>query len=287
MIGLGKMGQSMARNIMKSGFDMVLFDLRPEALDDLIQEGALRADSIRSLGEQVDTVLMMVNTYAQCRSCLLELVEGMRGGTVIVCSTISMEEVRQLETIALSHGLNLLDAPVSGGTAGALHGTLTIMVGGAAEVYQQCLPLFQSFGNNPVHVGERVGSGQAMKAVNQLLVGINLCATAEAFHMARRCGLDLNLVFSTIKASAGTSRIFENRGQFLIDRNFDTRSTLSIQLKDTDIACQTAQSVGAPALLGNVSRQLYAQALSQYDPNEDSIAVIKLLEALSGDFIEG
>ena len=282
MVGLGKMGHSIARNIMKQGFSMLLYDVRPESMEDLVAEGAQRAAGLRELGEQVDTALIMVNTYEQCRACLLGLSEGMRRGTVVVCSTISMDEARELETIASANGLDMLDAPVSGGTAGAAAGTLTIMAGGPKAVYDRCLPLLRAFGSNPVHVGEEVGHGQAVKAVNQLLVGIHLCAAAEAFHMARRCGLDLELLFSTIKESAGTSRIFENRGRYLIDRDFSTRSTLQIQLKDTDIACRTAENAGAPVLLGSLCRQLFAAAAHQYEPTEDSIAVIKLLEGMSG-----
>ena len=170
---------------------------------------------------------------------------------------------------------------MSGGTAGAKAGTLTIMAAGSRENFEKYLPVFQSYGKNVVHVGTEVGQGQAVKAINQMLVGINMCATAEAFTLSRKCGLDLQMVYDTIKTSAGTSRIFENRGQFLIDRDFSIRSTLQIQLKDTDIAFQTADSAGAYSPLTNVARELFKLAVKKYPPNDDSIEVVRLYEELS------
>lgn len=280
MAGLGAMGHSVAANILKKGHPMSLFDIRPESYSDLIPLGGTPAASMAALGN-CDLVLIMVNTFAQCESCLRELLTGMETGIVVICSTIQMKEVQQLEKMALKKGIRLLDAPVSGGTAGARNGTLTIMAAGPDEVYNDCLPILQCYGSHPLHVGPRVGQGQAIKAVNQLLVGIHICAAAEAFNMASRCGLDLQQVYDTIKISAGTSRIFENRGPFFLKRDFSTRSTLSIQLKDTDIACKIAADAGAPALLGNLCRQFYQAAVGKYPPTEDSIAVIQLLEELN------
>lgn len=281
MIGIGHMGHSVAANILQKGHAMRLFDVRPEAMEDLLSLGASRAASIEELGE-CGIVLIMVNTYAQCLDCLNSLLKTMHAGVVIVCSTIQPEEMRELERLAAARGVQVLDAPVSGGTRGAHDGTLTIMAAGSDEVFQHCLPILQCFGSRVLHVGTTAGQGQALKAVNQLLVGIHICAAAEAFNMARSCGLDLNQVFETIKASAGTSRIFENRGQFFIDRDFSTRSTLAIQLKDTSIACKTAAAAGAPAFLGNLCRELFEQALCKYPSDQDSIAVIQVFEAQSG-----
>ena len=282
MIGLGHMGHSIATNILKKGYAMTLYDIRPEAFADLLSLGAKGAASIADLGT-CDIVLLMVNTYAQCESCLRELLQTMNSGIVVVSSTIQMKEAQRLEQLAAECGVQVLDAPVSGGTRGALAGTLTIMAAGPDEVFAQCAPLLHCFGTRVLHVGKQVGQGQAIKAVNQLLVGIHICAAAEAFNMARECGLDLNEVFETIKASAGTSRIFENRGQFFIDRDFSTRSTLAIQLKDTNIACQVAADAGAPTPLGSLCRSLFERASGKYEPTQDSIAVIQLLEALNGN----
>ena len=280
MIGLGVMGHSIAQNIMKHGYSMILYDLRPEVMEDLVAQGAEAAGSLEELGEKADTVLMIVNAYAHCRNALEGLLKTMRGGVIINMSTIAMDDAKTLERMAAEKGCRMMDCPVSGGTAGAREGTLTVMAAGADDLFETYRPVFQAFGKNVVHVGAQVGQGQAMKAVNQLLVGIHMCATAEAFTMARECGLDLQMVYDTIRTSAGTSRIFENRGQFLIDRDFSIRSTLQIQLKDTDIACKTANAAGSPVFLGTVARELFQLAVGKYPPNDDSIEVVRLYEEL-------
>ena len=280
MIGLGVMGHSVARNIMKNGYSMVLYDIRPEAFADLVEQGAEGAATLQELGEKVDTVLMMVNTYAHCQSALTGLLETMKNGVIINLGTIAMNEALALEEFAASKGCRMMDCPVSGGSAGARNGTLTIMASGSDDLFEKYESLFHTFGKNVVHVGPKVGHGQAVKAVNQLLVGVHMCATAEAFTMAAKCGLDLQMVYETICASAGMSRIFENRGQFLINRDFSTRSTLQIQLKDTDIACKTADAVGAPSFLANTARELFKLAVKKYPPTDDSLEVARLYEEL-------
>lgn len=282
MIGLGIMGHSVAENIMKNGYSMVLYDIRSEAFADLVEQGAEGAASLQELGKKADTVLLMVNTYAHCQSALDGLLETMKDGVIINMSTIAMNEAQALEAFAATKGCRMMDCPVSGGSAGAKKGTLTIMASGSDDLFEKYAPLFHTFSAKVIHVGNQVGHGQAVKAVNQLLVGVHMCATAEAFTMAAKCGLDLPMVYETICSSAGMSRIFENRGQFLIDRNFNTRSTLQIQLKDTDIACKTADAVGAPSLLANTARELFKLAVKKYPPADDSLEVVRIYEELCG-----
>lgn len=280
MIGLGAMGHSIAENILSHGYSMVLYDIRPEAYADLIEKGAEGASSTGELGEKTDIVLMMVNTYQHCLSAMSGLLETLRNGVIVNLGTIAMDEAETLDDMARKANCKMLDCPVSGGTAGAKAGTLTLMVSGDADAFEKCKPFFDSFSSNVVLVGNKAGQGQAVKAINQLLVGVHMCATAEAFTLARQCGLDLQKMYETICTCAGTSRIFENRGQFLIDRNFDTRSTLQIQLKDTSIVCKTADTVGAPTPLANTARELFKLAVRKYPPTDDSLEVVRLYEEM-------
>lgn len=278
MIGLGNMGHGIAVNIMKKNIPMVLYDLRPEAFADLVEQGAEGAASLQELGQKVDVVLMIINSYAHCVDAMSKLLETMHSGTIINMSTIAMEDAQKLEKMAAEKGVTMMDCPVSGGTRGAAAGRLTVMASGSDELFEKYRPVLEAFSDNVVHVGKECGQGQAVKSINQLLVGIHMCATAEAFTLARKCGLDLQLVYDTICKSAGVSNIFQNRGQFVIDRDFNTRSSLQIQLKDTNIACQTADAVGAPAFLGNTARELFKLAVKKYPPNDDSLEVIRLYE---------
>ena len=132
-------------------------------------------------------------------------------------------------------------------------------------------------------IREKCGQGQAVKAINQLLVGVHMCATAEAFTLASRCGLDLNTMYEVICTSAGCSQIFKNRGKFLIDRDFSTRSTLQIQLKDADVVCKTADQVGAPIPLTNMVRELFKLAVRKYPPTDDSLEVVRLYEEMCAE----
>lgn len=282
MVGLGVMGHSIAQNILNHGYQMVLYDLRPEVMEDLASQGAETVGSLQELGQKVNTVFMIINSYEHCVNAYTGLLESMHSGTIINMSTISVEDAKALEKMANEKGVSMMDCPVSGGTAGAKAGTLTIMAAGADVLFEKYLPVFQSYGKNVVHVGREVGHGQAMKAVNQLLVGVHMCVTAEAFTLAKKCGLDLQMVYDTIRTSAGTSRIFENRGQFLINRDFSIRSTLKIQLKDTDIACQTADAAGAPSPLASAAREMFKLAVRKYPPNDDSIEVVRLYEEMCG-----
>jgi len=280
MIGLGAMGHSVAQNIMKAGHEITLYDVRPEAYADLVAQGARGVDSLQEMGRTADTIFMMVNTYPQCQSVVSGLLETMNGGVIINLSTIAMNDAQELGKLAAAHGVDMLDCPVSGGTRGAADGKLTLMVSGKTEVFEAVLPVMESFATNPVLVGTEVGQGQAVKTINQLLVGVHMCATAEAFTLAKKCGLDLKCVYDVVCASAGMSRIFENRGQFVIDRDFNTRSTLQIQLKDTNIVCQTADAVGAPTLLANTARELFKLAVKKYPPTDDSLEVLRVYEEL-------
>jgi 3-hydroxyisobutyrate dehydrogenase len=281
MIGLGAMGHSIAQNILNKGHEMVLYDIRPEAYADLLGQGAEGAESLQELGQKADIVLMMVNTYPQCCSVMDSLLQTLRGGVIINLGTIAMDEAQALEKLALAADCQMVDCPVSGGTAGAKAGTLTLMAACSDEVFDRCKPVLECFATNAKHVGTQVGQGQAIKAINQLLVGVHMCATAEAFTLARKCGLDLQTMYDTICTSAGRSEIFRNRGQYLIDRNFDTRSTLQIQLKDTGIACKTADAVGAHTPLANLAKEMFKLAVQKYPPTDDSLEVVRLYEEIS------
>ena len=284
IIGLGSMGRYLARHIYDDGFTLYVYDIRPECMEEITKMGAIKAESPKEVGKNSDIVILMVNTYSQCLDCLNGeegLLRGMEGGIVIVSCTIAFDEAHAIEYLCMDAGIQMLDAPVSGGTRGAMDRALTVMAAGDEEVYNKCLPVLKCIGDKIVRVGSQIGQGQKMKAINQLLVGIHMVATAEAFCMGARCGLDLQMLYDIIKSSAGTSRIFESRGQSIIARDFSTRSTLSIQVKDMNISLKTADSVKSPIFLGHVCQELFKIAEARYTNTDDSSSVIKIYEELS------
>ena len=284
LIGLGAMGFNMANNLLKADFKLTAYDIRIEAVDKAVRMGAAKANSPKEVGSNSDIVLLMVQNFTQCESCMLGkdgLLEGLESGIVVVTSTISPDEAKKIAAHCDKKGIKVLDCPVSGGTKGAADGSLTLMVAGQEDVYQECLPILKNLGSNLVKIGGEVGQGQAMKAVNQLLVGVHMVAMAEAMVLSAKCGLDPEIVYSVIKSSAGNSRIFEGRVPTVINRDFSTRSTLGIQFKDTDISVRTADSVKAPVFLAPVARELFKLAEAKGVNIEDSSAVIKLYEELA------
>jgi 3-hydroxyisobutyrate dehydrogenase-like beta-hydroxyacid dehydrogenase len=289
LIGLGAMGLHMARNILKAGHGLTVYDIRREAMEEAERAGAMTAASSKDVGAKSGIVILMLQNYMQCETCMLGedgLLAGMKDGVVIVTSTISPDEMKKIATVGGANGIEFLDSPVSGGTKGAADGSLTLMTAGEDKVYQECLPVLKCLGSNLVKVGSEIGQGQAMKAVNQLLVGVHMVAMAEAMVLSAKCGLDPELVYEVVKNSAGNSRIFENRALGVINRDFSTRSTLGIQFKDTDISVRTADSVKAPVFLAPICRELFKIAEAKGVSWEDSSAVVKLYEDMADIKVE-
>lgn len=282
-IGLGAMGSWIAKHLIDAGYPLVVYDVRREAIDGLTSLGAVGANSPKELGEQAQTVFLMVNTFSQCEQCLLGqdgLLSELRNGVVVALSTIAPEDIKKVAVWCRDRGVELLDSPVSGGTKGAAEGTLTLMASGTDAVFQECLPILRTFGKKIFKVGDQAGQGQAVKAVNQLLVGVHMVAMAEAMVLGAKSGVDPKMIFEVVRNSAGTSRIFESRVPTVINRDFSTRSTLGIQLKDIDISVRAADSVKSPAFLSIVCRELFKLAGTKYDEAEDSSAIIKLYEEM-------
>ena len=233
------------------------------------------------LGARCDTIILFLNTAEQCEECLQHILASMKSGTVIIGSTILPEDSIRLSAICAQHGVDLLDAPVSGGTRGAQDATLTVMISGNKERAEQCHGIFECYGKNIFYVGEKPGAAQVLKAINQHLVGINIAAVCEAYALGVKCGLDPNVIAQVIPSCAGTSRIFENRSQFIIKRDFNKRSSLQIQTKDLSICRHLADNANMQVPLTDLCIELYNTAMQDCDMNEDSIAVIKLFERLN------
>lgn len=278
-VGLGTMGFPIMQNICRAGHEIVFYARKPEVVEAAEAVGALFCPDMEDLGRRCEVVIFFLNTAAQCEECLNKVLAGMSPGkTVIIGSTILPEESLHLSRICEEKGVCLLDAPVSGGVRGAIDGSLTVMVSGDSKRVEQCRALMECYGRKIAYIGPKPGDAQIMKAINQELVGINIVAVCEAYALGIRCGLDPNAIFDTISSCAGTSRIFENRSEYIIARDFSKRSSLSIHKKDLSICRRLAEEVGMKLPVATVCEQLYAEAMEFCDPEEDGIAVIKQVE---------
>ncbi|TMC41294.1 MAG: NAD(P)-dependent oxidoreductase [Chloroflexi bacterium] len=286
-IGVGVMGRPMVSNLLKAGFPCTIYDINPAPVEALVAEGATSASSAAEVAKSSDIFVTMVVNDAQLAATLFEpgnAASALKPGAIVIgMSTMSVRMVREAAARLQEVGVHYLDAPVSGGEAGATGGTLSIMVGGPPEVFERCKPVLSVLGSNIYHVGQNVGDGQAVKMINQLMVCVHNAVAAEALALGEKAGLDKTMLFEIISKSAGNSWIFSDRGSRMVSENFSPpKSALSILVKDLGFVVDTANNMGYPLILGSITYQLYKMAsIKGWDKLDDSI-MIKLMEEIAG-----
>lgn len=284
VIGAGNMGFGMCLNLMKAGFELFVYDIRPEPLEALKEQGATIVSNPGAVGLECRVVFSVVMDYNQNLAVLQGpdgLLENMPpGGCIFVCSTISPPHARDLASLAAERKLRLLDCPVSGGREGAMAGTLSLMIGGDPGAVEEHRAALEAVSANMYHLGE-IGTGEAAKIVNNLLVAVHDVATAEALLLAAKCSIDLKQMFDIISTSAGQSWVFEHRAMRMIERDFTPRGVLKILQKDSNIALETAESHGLVLPLASLARQMFQAGVNQGFEDEDDAAVVKVIEGMA------
>jgi 3-hydroxyisobutyrate dehydrogenase len=284
-IGLGNMGLGMAKNLLKAGFPVVGFDIRPEALKQLQESGGHLVKTPLEVAKRARISILVVLNFDQIEDAVLGktgMKDGMQAGdVVIVSSTIAPSQIRTLGQKLEAIGVQVLDAPISGGKEGAEAGTLSIMVGGQKENYERCLPILQAMGKNIYYLGG-LGNGLSLKLVNNLLVAVNNLAVAEAVSLGTKAGLDPKLILEVIPKSAGDSWMFRNRAYRMVDRDFACRGELDILVKDLGYVLEMAKSIKLPLVLSSLAREIYQMASNLGYGKEDDSAVVKAVETMAG-----
>jgi len=289
-IGLGIMGRGMAANLLKAGFPLTVWNRTASRGDELVAQGAQRGASPADVAAQSDIILVCVSDTPDVEAVILGaegVIHGARPGALVVDhSTISPQATKALAAKLAEQGVAMLDAPISGGSEGAGKGTLSIMVGGAADDFQRALPVFQAMGKAITHVGPN-GAGQTVKLVNQVLVVGNCLAMCEALMFAQAGGVDLEKTFAAISQGAAGSWMFTNRAPQIMRRDWRPGFTVDLQQKDLRLVLDAADDFGAPlpgtSLIFQFYRTLQAQGLG----SEGNHALVKALENLAGFEIEG
>lgn len=283
-IGIGVMGKPMAKNIIGAGYPLFVYDVNEVAVQELVTEGAKRVQSPRELAQVVDVVITMLPNGAIVEQVLLGeqgIFAGAKPGfTIIDMSSVAPTFTQKMAKLAFEQKIDYIDAPVSGGVKGATEGTLTIMVGGEKELVQRYQSLLEVMGKKIYHVG-KVGSGDAVKIVNNLLLGVNMAAAAEAFVLGTKLGLDPKVLLEIISVSSGNSyALAAKMPNFVFKGQFEAGFAIDLQYKDLELAIQTAKEVKVPMILTNVAQQVFEQARASGLGREDISAVIKPLEDL-------
>lgn len=284
-IGLGKMGMPMARNLMKAGFALTVHNRSPGAVDALAAEGAQGAATPGEVCSHADTILTCLPNVAAVEEVYLReggLIAAAQPGTLLIDhSTVSPKMSRRLYEAARSRGVAFLDAPVSGGTAGAQAGTLTIMAGGNPDAFARAKPVLEAMGKKVYHVGPS-GSGTVVKLANQLLVGIHSAAAAEALVLATKAGADPAIVLEVISASFGASAILGRNGAMALEGRFDGGTPIDLILKDLRLIADTADEASVRLPMGSLARQVFEEASVAGLGSKDMSALVLPLERLAG-----
>lgn len=280
-IGLGLMGRPIALNLLRAGYPLAVYARREAALAPLVDAGADVCDSPEALAAACDVIFTNVSDSSDVEAVVLGergAVHGARPGSVVIdMSTISPDVTRAIAARLAAADVEMLDAPVSGGTVGAEDGTLSIMVGGKREVFEKAKPLFDVVGSNITHVGEH-GAGQVAKACNQLVVAQSMAAIAEAFLFAEACGVDPHKVRESLLGGFAGSRILEVHGKRMLDHNFEPGFRARLHQKDLRIVLDAAAAVEV-TLPGTELASGYIDALvARGDGELDSAALATVVE---------
>ncbi|MHB1417813.1 MAG: NAD(P)-dependent oxidoreductase, partial [Chloroflexota bacterium] len=240
MVGVGRMGTRMAANLMKAGYSMVVYDVAPRGVQELVGKGAKSASSPKELASQVDVVLSSLPGPPEVESAYFGengVLAGVKpGSTLIDLTTVDPSTSEKVGKAAAEKGVKFLDAPVSGGVSGAESATLTIMVGGDAQVFQDSLPILQSIGKNITNVG-RTGAGSVVKIVNQMFVGILSGAVAEGMMLGTKWGVDPQTMYNVLSTGfAGSTILTRHVTSYILPGNFEPGFTVELLSKDVFLA---------------------------------------------------
>jgi 3-hydroxyisobutyrate dehydrogenase-like beta-hydroxyacid dehydrogenase len=284
-IGLGAMGAGMAGNLLKAGYALVVNDIDSAKVAALVARGARSAGSAADVAHQSTRTVTMVETTAQTEEIILGdngvICGGAPGHVVAMMSTIDPNAAKRIHHRLQQNAIAMLDAPVSGGSARAISGELSVIAGGDAATFESCRAVFKAMSANQFHVGD-IGQGLALKLVNNMLIQINTVAIAEAFVMGAKAGLDPKVMYEVIKVSTGASFALDLRVPRMLTGDFKPGGTIDISYKDQELETAFAKSFGVPLLLANICQQVYQMARAAGLSKEDGAAVVKVYEQMSG-----
>jgi 3-hydroxyisobutyrate dehydrogenase-like beta-hydroxyacid dehydrogenase len=282
-IGLGKMGRPMAERLITAGHTVHAYNRSSGPVEELARIGAQPAASVAELSSHSEAVLTALPSVQAVLSVYEELARTARTGQLFADhSTVNIDVNRRCAAMLKEKGANFLDAPVSGGPAGASSGTLTVMVGGDPQTFDRMALIFQAFGKN-VRLCGPTGAGQAVKLVNQLLVGIHTSAIAEAAVLGIKLGADPNIILDVVGTSFGGSTMMTRNLPRFISRDFKAATSVNLIVKDLGIIHDEARNCGVPILLGALAEQRFLEAQARGWGESDMARLVQLWEEASGD----
>lgn len=284
-VGLGIMGKPMAKNLIKAGFPLTVYNRTASRAEEFKSLGAQVAESPRGAAANADVVITIVTDSPDVRAVILGeggVIEAVRPGSIVIdMSTISPQVTREIAEALKAKQAQMLDAPVSGGEKGAIEGTLSIMVGGEAETLERVRPVLMAMGKTITHIGPN-GMGQVCKLANQIAVGLHNLSISEALIFAEKAGADPARVMQAIQGGAGNSWAFQNLAPKIIRRDFSPGFMVKLQQKDLRLVLDAADKLSLPLPGTALTHQLYQAVEARGLGDEGNHSLVKALEALAG-----
>lgn len=283
-IGLGNMGEPMASNIRKNGFEMTVFDINERTLEPLVRAGATAAHSAPQVAQRSDVILTSLPGSPEVEALYLAsggLIEAAKPGSVLVdLSSVLPTTPRKLEERCRARGVHFLEAPVSGGVTGARAATLAVMVGGDASVLERVRPILSAIGPNIYHVGP-AGAGNTIKAINNMMSSVNAIAMMEGFAVGIKAGLSLEILHDVVSTSSGNSNALTRVHRALIPRNFEPGFKVALMNKDLETFTSIAKSLHVPVSFANVAQRYQQTALAAGLGEKDTSVIFTLIEQMA------
>ena len=289
-VGLGIMGRPMVKNLIKAGYSVIVYDIVKAAVEEMVSEGAAQASSAAEAARGVNTVITMVPDSADSEAAIMGaggVLEGVASGsTIIDMSSIAPGMSQRIGSACENAGVNFLDAPVSGGEPKAIDGTLAIMVGGKRETFDKYVEIFEVLGGSVVLCGG-YGAGNTTKLANQIIVAANIEAVGEALVLAKKAGLDPNVVYQAIRGGLAGSTVMDAKAPMMIDGDFKPGFRIKLHQKDLHNALLTGKELGVPLPVTSLVQQMIGSLMNDGKGDLDHSAIANFIEDMAGVTVSG
>jgi len=283
-IGLGIMGKPMAKNLLKAGYSLVVYDINKEPVKELVKLGAEEGFSPKDVAERSEIIITMLPDSPQVKEVILGkngVLEGAKKGSIIIdMSSIAPAVSREVAAKAEEKGIDMIDAPVSGGEPKAIDGTLSIMVGGKKEVVDRCYDILSKMGTSIVLCGD-IGSGNITKLANQIIVALNIAAMSEALVLGTKARVDPEVIYKAIRGGLAGSTVLDAKVPMILERNFSPGFKIDLHIKDLKNAIATAHEIGVPLPLTSQIMEILQALKVDGKGQSDHSAIVQFYEKLA------
>lgn len=284
-IGLGIMGKPMSKNLLKAGYELVICDINKAAVDEVTAAGATTASTPKEVAEQTEIIITMLPNSPHVKQVVLGengVIEGAKAGSIVVdMSSIAPLVSREIAERLASKGIEMLDAPVSGGEPKAIDGTLSVMCGGKQQVFDKCLPVIKAMAASVVLTGD-IGAGNVTKLANQIIVALNIAAMSEALVLATKAGVEPELVYKAIRGGLAGSTVLDAKAPLAMDRKFNPGFRINLHIKDLNNVLETSHEVGVPLPLTAAVMEMMQALKVDNMGDADHGALIRYYEKMAG-----